>query len=197
MNLLPISPMIETVTAAHSMQRKEAMNTSSSPIHNICPHSHMIAGYSIFLFGISIMVWTANLEQTSPTDQQTLLMLAGALIASSTAFLANRTVETIKVVMARALFSCVTGIAGPLLGAYYLTWVKDLLNYGGVMQFGASFAVGLVAFIISLPLIRSGFNRADGAANRILNHWESRYLPKPEQIDEAKIKTASSNLDDK
>lgn len=155
------------------MQAHSGMNAFAQPEpRHFCPHTtDMITGYLVLFAGVSIVMGAANLPGATLDSQWVLLTLAGAIVASSTAFLLNPTREPARIVVGRALVSGVAGVVGSRLVAHKVSWLKDLLSGDHIFMFGAGFSLGLIGFVLAYAFIRTGFNRAQKIADHQIQRW--------------------------
>jgi membrane associated rhomboid family serine protease len=137
----------------------------------------MIAGISLVLLGAALLMSAANLADTTGTEKYILISLAASMIGSSTAFFVNSEREKARIIIARAMFSGVSGLVLPIVAAYYSESVSSLLTLHAIMVFGASFFTALVAFLFSLPVIRSISRRAPKIVDEQLDRWT---MPEPQ-----------------
>lgn len=173
------------------------MHTISLPLrptpHDlICPTSNMIVGYIIFSAAITAMVAAASQPGVTAYDIWIILTLAGAMVASSTAFLVHPMREAAGVKIGRALASGAAGVVGSR--AVYLWWetLRNMVMEDKVMIFGLGFGLGMAGFIMSVPFIKSASNKAPELVERLSKKWEGQYMPPREDPPTDKITHAST-----
>lgn len=149
------------------------MHTSTHPdlLHFTPLTSIMITGYLIMFAGVSVIWGTANLPGATLDSQWVLLTLAGAIVASSSAFLLNPAKEPPRIVVGRALFSGVVGVAGSRFVAHYVEWLKNMLSSDQIFIFLAGFGFGLLGFFIAYALVKTGFRRSQDIVDRGMDHF--------------------------
>lgn len=174
---------------ASDMQDHRVMNTLHATPHHATFHPHfneyMITGYIIVLSACTLMIAAANVPGSTMDSQFAILTLAGAMMASATAFLVNTAKEPVRIVFGRAFFSAACGVVGTRVLHYKIEWVKSMITSDQILTFGFGFALGFAGFLLALPFIRTSASRADSVAKKLVDTLENRYAPKSDGIDSA------------
>ena len=169
--------------AAPSMQGIEAMNASYFYPQTTNPTCTMTPGFLVLASGITVLIGAAQIEVATLDSMFAILTLAGALVASSTAFLVNPTRETVSVKIGRTLFSGAFGVVGSRmiwhLSAKYewLSGIRDMLASDQIVLFGAGLVIGLIGLWISVSVFKTGERHAKNMVERYANWADHRYGP--------------------
>jgi len=165
---------------ARFLQEKVGMITlpifvASPPTHH--HNSTMIPGMILLTSGVILAAGAANLPGSTLDAMFAILTLAGAIVASSTAFLLNPTKETAKVKIGRAFIAGVSGVVGTrLLGAFWDDF-RLFVEKDQILMFGAGFAFGIVGFSVAVVLVKSVEQRAQSLVDRTLDWGQTRFIP--------------------
>lgn len=173
------------------------MHTISLPLrptpHDlICPTSNMIVGYIIFSAAITVMVAAANQPNSTAYDVWIMLTLAGAMVASSTAFLVHPLREAVGVKIGRALASGFTGVVGSRVVYQWWDTLRNFVMEDKVLIFGLGFSLGMIGFIFAVVAIKTAATRAPEITERLANKWDGKYMPPQEDPPTDKITHAST-----
>lgn len=155
--------------------------------HTFSKHtSDMTAGYLILLAGVYVALGAVD---ATPWDQFVILTLAGSIVASSVAFLLNPTREPPRIVMGRAIFSCVAGVVGTRFAAHKIQWVSEALGGDLTLIFGAGFGLGMIGFLLAYAFIRSASTRSQ----KFVDGKFDKYLGDSQEVDPDRISHAASD----
>lgn len=152
----------------------------------------MIVGYLIFSAGIAVLIGAANAPAATAHDMWVLLTLAGSMVASSTAFLANPLGERTSIKIGRALFAAATGVVGSRVMYTYWSSLREFIAEDKILIFGLGLACGFVGFILAVRFIKTADKKAQDIVDHITKRWDNKYMP-PEQVDPNHIKKASES----
>lgn len=151
--------------------------------------SHMIVGYLIFFSGISVLIGAAISGGATPHEMWVLLTLAGSIVASSTAFLAEPLAESTKVKICRALASATTGVVGSRFLYAKWDWVGSIIGDDLILIFGLGLACGFAGFVIAVKFIKTANKKAQGFVDHITDSW-----PQKEKVDPEDLRSAASHV---
>lgn len=188
-----------TLPRARFMQDRKIMNHSVplakiSLTHTTCT---MTGGLIILASGI-LTIGAAQLPGATLDSMFAILTMAGAIIASSAAFLVLANEETIRTKIGRFITAMSFGVFGPRFTGAWFSGFKDFVEKDQILMVASGFVFGGLAFLIAVALIKSVDKNAQSIVNRVLDWGASRFSTQVYQSRfEDELKKAKDALDKK